>query len=134
MSGGYRNYDSTKECRVKDMAELPILPTLSTQQAAELVSTVLGARIGSASLGIKNANRLKAWSNGEDVKSLAMNQRLLALATVVQILKSVEMPDNIVRSWVLSPNPLIGERTALDCVSTGDTIPVVRAARTFAAR
>jgi hypothetical protein len=112
---------------------LSVDPIGDTAQAAKLCREVIGAQVTAFAVGVKDPRGVKRWEDGASLKRSDDERRLLALATVIQVLQSRHGNDfNRTRAWLLAPNPRLGDMAAVEWIREQESATtVVRAARTY---
>ncbi|MBC7459977.1 MAG: hypothetical protein H7287_01310 [Thermoleophilia bacterium] len=91
-------------------------------EAAALAQTVLGQPITALAIGIATPKQIGKWAQDEGAPNdVKVEQRLLVLARIITLLQTryADHHKNI-RTWVISPQPLLNEYAVIDVLQSDD--------------
>ena len=104
------------------------------REVAMTLQEVLSRQVAAYAIGVRDAKTINRWANGETdtVRDVRVERRLRATYDIISMLLEVDAPATI-RTWFVSMNPLLDDRTPVEAIRSGDEREAMLAARAFAA-
>jgi len=104
------------------------------REVALALQEVLSRQVAAYAIGVRDAKTINRWANGETdtVRDVRVERRLRATYDIVSMLLEVDAPATV-RTWFVSMNPLLDDRTPVEAIRSGDEREAMLAARAFAA-